>query len=52
MYILFISELGYLFIYILFINSIGYLNIFYLQLSWNISLYINVYFVYQFRWQV
>ena len=46
MYILFINELGYYFIYILFINSVGYFYIFCLQLSWNISLYINVYFIY------
>ena len=62
-YILFITELGthvffvykwirILVIYILFINSVGYLNIFCLQLSWNISLYINVYFVYQLIWQM
>ena len=36
----------------MYINSVGYLNIFCLQLSWTINLYINVYFVYQLRWQV
>ena len=31
----------------MFIISIEYLNIFCLRLNWNISLYINIYFVYQ-----